>query len=67
MPSNGDLNHKFGVYRNACCGREIIIREGATFPECPYHPKVNTSWELIEVEVVDTIIINKKSTSDPAA
>ena len=42
MPDNGEINERFGVYKSVCCGREIIIREGATFPDCPNHPKLGT-------------------------
>jgi hypothetical protein len=67
MPRNGEINRKFGVYKTACCGAEIIIREGAAFPDCPNHPKLTTVWNQIEVEIVDVITIKKKSESDPAA
>ena len=60
MPSNGEVNLKFGVYRNVCCGREIIIREGATFPDCANHPKLSTVWKAIEVEIADVIVIDNK-------
>src|SRR5437773_932373 len=42
MPKNGETNWQFGVYSSLCCGREIIIREGATFPECLNHPNLPT-------------------------
>lgn len=61
MPNNGDLNSIFGVYRNVCCGREIIIREGAAFPDCVNHPNLSTVWKQIEVDVADVIVIDKKS------
>ena len=60
MPSNGEVNSKFGVYRNVCCGREIIIREGATFPDCANHPKLSTVWKTLEVEIADVIVIDNK-------
>jgi len=60
MPSNGEMNSKFGVYRNVCCGREIIIREGATFPDCANHPKLSTVWKTLEVEIADVIVIDNK-------
>ena len=67
MPENGDINQRFGVYKSLCCGREIIIREGATFPDCPNHSKLSTVWKPVEFEMVETIEIKKKSQSDPAA
>jgi hypothetical protein len=54
-------------YRNGCCGGEIIICEGATFPECPMHPKLITSWQPIEVEIAEVITIKKQSKSESAA
>ena len=67
MPRTGEINTKFGVYKTVCCGAEIIIRDGATFPDCPNHPKLTTVWKQIEVEIVDVITLKKKSESDPAA
>ena len=49
MPQNGDTNKRFGVYKNLCCGDEIIVREGATFPDCKNHPKLTTVWKPIEL------------------
>ena len=67
MPQNGEINTKFDVYQNVCCGQEIIIREGATFPKCPYHPRSIATWKPLEADIVDTKVIEKKRTSDPAA
>jgi hypothetical protein len=54
MPKSGDINTVWGVYRNSCCGREIIIREGATFPPCEIHDgDLATTWIPIDVEVAD--------------
>jgi hypothetical protein len=44
MPTNGEINKRFGVYRSFCCGAEIVIIEAATFPDCPNHPKLTTKW-----------------------
>jgi len=49
MPQNGEVNHRFGVYRNVCCGQEIMIRQGATFPDCKKHPKLTTIWKPVDV------------------
>ena len=68
MPNNGEINRKFGVYKTVCCGREIIIREGATFPDCPNHPKLTTVWKAVDVTSGDVIHLpKKKSGSEPAA
>ena len=62
----GQVNDRFGVYSNACCGYEVVIREGAIFPYCPncYSP---ATWHFAETEVNQPIIIQKKSELDPAA
>ena len=65
MPNIGDMNVKWGVYRNNCCGEEIFIREGATFPKCSKHD--DTEWQALEVEVVDLKVVKKDSGSEPAA
>ena len=48
MAQNGDVNMQYGLYRNLCCGLEIIVREGAKFPDCENHPKLSTVWKLVE-------------------
>ncbi len=67
MPTNGEINQRFGVYESGCCGREIIIREGATFPDCPNHPKLSTIWKPVDFETNPITKIKGKSKSDPAA
>jgi hypothetical protein len=67
MPQNGDINERFGVYKSLCCGREIIIREGATFPDCPGHPKLKTTWNPVDFEMIPITEIKRKSGTDPAA
>lgn len=47
MPSNGEINDRFGVYKNVCCGEEIVIPAGKEFPDCPNHPKLSTIWKPI--------------------
>jgi hypothetical protein len=66
VPENGETNPKFGVYRSLCCGAEIVINAGLTFPDCPNHPKLTTIWK----PVADEKIIRQgeqKSESFPAA
>jgi len=67
MPNNGEINQHFGVYKTVCCGREIIIREGATFPDCPNHPKLSTIWKQVDFETIPVTEIKKKSESNSAA
>jgi hypothetical protein len=45
MPSNGELNLKFGVYKTVCCDAEIVISEGVEFPDCPNHARLPTLWK----------------------
>jgi hypothetical protein len=66
MPANGDINTQFGVYRSLCCGREIMVREGSKFPDCPRHPNLSTVWKRVEVEITRMTTIQKKK-SDSAA
>ena len=44
MAQSGDKNRSFGTYRSACCGQEIVITGGATFPRCPRHRLFSTEW-----------------------
>jgi hypothetical protein len=48
MPTSGDVNNRFGVYQNLCCGIEIVISGGSTFPVCPNHPGVTTEWQPVD-------------------
>jgi hypothetical protein len=45
MPETGEINKQFGIYTSICCGQEIVIPEGARFPNCPRHPNVTTTWK----------------------
>jgi len=67
VPQNGEVNQKFGVYKSICCDAEIVIRTGATFPECPDHPGLPTVWQPLDSEMIPTTEIRKKAESDPAA
>ena len=53
MPNNGELNLKFGVYKNLCCAEEIVIPEGKKFPDCAKHPNLTTVWRPV---VNDSIV-----------
>ena len=67
MPRSGEKNTAFGVYKNACCGLEIVISIGSKFPICSNHPKLITEWKQIDPDRADAIVINKKSKTEPAA
>lgn len=69
MPSNGEINKEFGVYRSICCGLEIVLASGASFPDCPNHPKLPTVWKSISdqpIRHVSEIPLNRNK-KDPAA
>jgi len=65
VPESGEKSKSFGVFKNACCGREIVISVGAEFPPCPMHANRVAEWTQIEVEA--TNVRTDKSQSDPAA
>jgi len=67
VPQNGEKNQKFGVYKSLCCGAEIVIREGATFPECPNHRSLSTIWNPLDFDLTEITEIRKKAKSEPAA
>ena len=46
MFSTGNKNFQFGIYQAVCCGYEIVLIDGAVFPDCPDH-KRPTEWKLI--------------------
>ena len=47
MPKNRELNWKFGVYKNVCCGTEIVVPAGSPFPDCARHLDQPTEWKLV--------------------
>ena len=71
MPRNGEINTKFGVYKNVCCGAEIVLTEGTEFPDCPNHPKLTTKWKSISEDPIprvdDLPSLKKKKRNDSAA
>jgi len=70
MAQNGEINKKFGVYKNLCCGVEIVLAEGARFPDCPKHPKLTTEWKPTAGERfprAGDLPSAKKKSRDPAA
>jgi len=61
--ATGYKNPQFGIYKAVCCGYEIVVTEGARFPDCPEH-KLPTQWELIAA--IDRGRLKKKSDSEAA-
>ncbi len=69
MAKNGEINKKFGIYKSLCCGFEIVLVEGAKFPDCPNHSRLTTEWKSTSDERVPraTELPSAKKKSDPAA
>src|SRR5437879_6050542 len=65
MSQNGEVNSKFGMYQSVCCGAEIFLGVGSTFPDCPHHPRLTTIWKPVLDEKIARLI-GKKAESAPA-
>src|SRR5579862_2079159 len=37
-----------GTFKSVCCGTEVIIDQGMTFPDCPNHPRLSTVWKRVK-------------------
>jgi len=61
--ATGNKNPQFGIYKAVCCGYEIVVTEGARFPDCPEH-KRSARWEL--VAAINRGRTKKKSDSEAA-
>jgi hypothetical protein len=48
VAQSGEQNQEFGIYKNGCCGAEIVISGRATFPNCPNHLMHSTTWSLLD-------------------
>jgi hypothetical protein len=59
---SGDKNASFGVYKSACCGQEIVITRGATFPRCLSHTRLRTQWIAVDEcqEPVSMVVFPQK-------
>jgi hypothetical protein len=66
---SGDKNTSFGIYKSACCGREIAISERATFPECPAHGHQPTEWIAVgeSNQALHLVVLPQEKKSTPAA
>jgi len=45
VSNNGNKNTKFGVYKSLCCGYEIVIGAGITFPRLSETPQIANRME----------------------
>ena len=50
MPKNREMNSQAGIYKNVCCGTEIVIPAGVAFPDCARHADQRTDWEIVRNE-----------------
>ena len=65
MPCNGEVNRRFGIYKSACCGAEIVIPEDVTFPNCATHGNLPTEWT--NITDAEQMPERQSKKSDPAA
>ena len=65
VAQSGDKNTSFGIFRSVCCEREIVIIDGATFPECPKHRHLPTEWVAISESAVriHLVVLPQKETA----
>jgi len=64
MSQNGEINSKFGIYQSVCCGAEIVLKAGSTFPDCPNHLRLTTIWKPV-LDGKIARLIGKKPESAP--
>jgi hypothetical protein len=52
-----------------CCGAEIVISEGSSFPDCPNHPHLTAYWKPASEEMIRDVDLPspKEKRNDPAA
>ncbi|HEY2381598.1 MAG TPA: hypothetical protein VGK48_10520 [Terriglobia bacterium] len=43
----GSINGEHGIYKNYCCGDELVLYRGITFPNCNKHKQMITRWRLV--------------------
>jgi len=43
----GSVNGNYGIYRNHCCGNELVLYRGIKFPNCVTHNEMQTRWHLM--------------------
>jgi hypothetical protein len=60
VPHNGERNEQSGVYKSLCCGAKIVINPGTTFPDCPNHQKLTTTWKAVSDGKVQPSSANKE-------
>jgi hypothetical protein len=45
MPKSGEVNSTFGIFESICCGSQIALSPGVTFPDCAQHLRLMTEWK----------------------
>jgi hypothetical protein len=43
----GSINEQYGIYKNHCCGDELVVCKGIIFPNCNMHAEIVTRWQLL--------------------
>jgi hypothetical protein len=43
----GSVNGHYAIYRNHCCGDELILYPGIRFPNCKRHNEIVTRWQMV--------------------
>lgn len=43
----GSLNQEHAIYKNHCCGDELVLYRGIVFPNCKKHKDIETRWQLV--------------------
>jgi hypothetical protein len=43
----GSTNGEYGIYKNHCCGDELVLYKGITFPNCKKHQEMATRWQMV--------------------
>lgn len=51
LHSNGEINIRDGWYKNLCCGLDVFVVAGKTFPDYRRHKNLPTSWKADEERI----------------
>jgi hypothetical protein len=45
----GSVNKEHGIFKSHCCGDELVLYKGITFPNCKKHQELATRWEMVGI------------------
>ena len=60
MPRTREVCSELNLYKNLCCGIEVVLGRGVLFPDCPKHPKRTTFWK----EAIDRPMLKAEDLSE---